>query len=111
MQIQMLGLGDASVASVKIDTNMQKLTWTVNSTTPHFIWMVPTSASDYLIRMEMSFLNQSLQANEKADGGNFEVDFKTGSTLILYHREARGRQRFVKFLHRRVFRRISACSS
>ena len=34
MQIQMLGLGDASVASVKIDTNMQKLTWTVNSTTP-----------------------------------------------------------------------------
>ena len=40
-------------------------------------------------------MNQSLQANEKADGGNFEVDFKTGSTLILYHREARGRQRFV----------------
>ena len=40
-------------------------------------------------------MNQALQANEKADGGNFEVDFKTGSTLILYHREARGRQRFV----------------
>ena len=40
-------------------------------------------------------MNQALQANEKSDGGNFEVDFKTGSTLILYHREARGRQRFV----------------
>lgn len=95
MQIQMLGLGDASVASVKIDTNMQKLTWTVNSTTPHF-YLDGTYISIRVLDPDGNeLLNQSLQANEKADGGNFEIDFKTGSTLILYHREARGRQRFV----------------
>ena len=55
MQIQMLGLGDASVASVKIDTNMQKLTWMVNSTTPHFYLDGTYISIRYLIRMEMSF--------------------------------------------------------
>jgi DNA polymerase-3 subunit beta len=29
-------------------------------------------------------LNQSLQANEKADGGNFEIDFKTGLDNDIY---------------------------
>ena len=93
MQIQMLGLGDASVASVKIDTNMQKLTWTVNSTTPHF-YLDGTYISIRVLDPDGNeLLNQSLQANEKADG-NFEIDFKTGSTLILYHRRAKRKTAF-----------------
>lgn len=55
MKIQMLGLGDASVASVKIDTNMQKLTWTVNSTTPHFYLDGTYISIRVLDPMEMSF--------------------------------------------------------
>lgn len=95
MQIQMLGLGDASVATAKINTNTQKLTWTVNSTTPHS-YLEGTYISIRVLDPDGNELfNQSLQGNEKTDGGNFEIDFKTGSTLILYHREARGRQRFV----------------
>lgn len=95
MQIQMLGLGDASVATAKFNTNTQKLTWTVNSTTPHS-YLDGTYISIRVLDPDgKELLNQALQANEKTEGGNFEVDFKTGSTLILYHREAKGRQRFV----------------
>lgn len=94
-QIQLLGLGDALVATVKVDTVSQKLIWTVSSTTPH-MYIDGTYISIQVLSPDGKELyNQELQGKQKTEKANLKVDFPVGSKLILYHRESKGRQRFV----------------
>lgn len=94
-QIQLLGLGDALVATVKVDTVSQKLIWTLSSTTPH-MYIDGTYISIQVLSPDGKELySQELQGKQKTEKSNLKVDFPVGSKLILYHRESKGRQRFV----------------
>lgn len=94
-QIQLLGLGDALVATVKVDTVSQKLIWTLSSTTPH-MGIDGTYISIRVLSPDGKELySQELQGKQKTEKANLKVDFPVGSKLILYHNESKGRQRFV----------------
>ena len=94
-QIQLLGLGDALVATVKVDTVSQKLIWTLSSTTPH-MGIDGTYISIQVLSPDGKELySQELQGKQKTEKANLKVDFPVGSKLILYHNESKGRQRFV----------------
>lgn len=94
-QIQLLGLGDALVATVKVDTVSQKLIWTLSSTTPH-MYIDGTYISIQVLSPDGKELySRELQGKQKTEKSNLKVDFPVGSKLILYHRESKGRQRFM----------------
>lgn len=94
-QIQLLGLGDALVATVKVDTVSQKLIWTLSSTTPHMYIDGTYIRIQVLSPDGKELYSQELQGKQKTEKSNLKVDFPVGSKLILYHRESKGRQRFM----------------
>ncbi len=96
LQVQLGGIGNYTVASLSVDSNLHKLTWKLNPGQPHYYFPGQKYIGVVIKDTKGTVLyEKDILGDESPSRETQEFDFPEGSKIELYHREAPSRLSFV----------------